>query len=310
MSSKDNAIEIDSDSDDSKTPTDNQVEVNPDDYEQPEIPARVLGIGDEDFVCLTYTTNDIDIMKHPYYWMEQSEMASFVRVIQHKSPDVHFVEKPLLPAIDFECKKLPESVKIYSRNMNDGHPERNPNGHWVHFSIYRDIQKIVIAEACAAGTISWRDAYTKIIKKLLCGIGWVDDASKIRLFKDKRNKQWSNMRWGVDYQKIVTASENIPTCGPFVLSASEYAYEGNSDWTEFFEKREVAANRNEVLDHFKENLIVYLNNLQQKDTSWNDEEYEYAMQVRDDLEGKVTKRSKKRGYSREEKVNTSKRNKY
>ena len=49
MSSKDNAIEVDCDSDESKTPTDNQVEVNPDDYEQPEIPSRVLGIGDDDF---------------------------------------------------------------------------------------------------------------------------------------------------------------------------------------------------------------------------------------------------------------------
>ena len=53
MSSKDNAINIDSDSDDFTTPTDNQVEqVNLGDYEQPEIPSRVLEIGDEDFACL------------------------------------------------------------------------------------------------------------------------------------------------------------------------------------------------------------------------------------------------------------------
>ena len=64
MSSKDNAIKIDSDSDDSKRPTDNQVEVNPDDYDQTEIPPRVLEIGDEDFASLTYETKYIDVMKH------------------------------------------------------------------------------------------------------------------------------------------------------------------------------------------------------------------------------------------------------
>ena len=33
--------------------------------------------------------------------------------------------------------------------MNTGHPEHNQQGHCVHFSFYKDIQKIVIAEACA-----------------------------------------------------------------------------------------------------------------------------------------------------------------
>ena len=139
MSSKDNAIKIDSDSDDSKTPTDNQVEMNHDDYEQGQILSRELEIGDEDSACLTYKTKDIDLMKHPYYWVEQPEMVSFVRFIQHKSPDVHFVENTLLPVIYYKCEKLPESVKIYPCNMNDGHPKENPNGHWVHFSIYKDI---------------------------------------------------------------------------------------------------------------------------------------------------------------------------
>ena len=86
------------------------------------------------------------------------------------------------------------------------------------------------------------------------------------------------------------------------MAASEYAYEGNSDWSEFLQIKKVFADRNEVLDRFKENLIVYLNNLQKKDTSWNDEEYEYAMQVRDNLEGKVKKRSNIRGDSGERKT--------
>ena len=85
------------------------------------------------------------------------------------------------------------------------------------------------------------------------------------------------------------------------MAASEYAYEGNSDWSEFLQIKKVFADRNEVLDRFKENLIVYLNNLQKKDTSWNDEEYEYVMQVRDNLEGKVKKRSNNRGDSRKKK---------
>ena len=59
-----------------------------------------------------------------------------------------------------------------------------------------------------------------------------------------------------------------------------------------------------------QNIIVYLNNLQKKDTSWNDEEYEYAMQVRDNLEGKVKKRSNNRGDSGEKKNKKGKRNKY
>ena len=88
MSSKDNAIEINCDSDESKTPTDNQVEVNPDEYEQPDIPSRVLGIGDEDFARLTYETKDIDLMRHQCYWIEQPEMASFVRVGKDKSQNV------------------------------------------------------------------------------------------------------------------------------------------------------------------------------------------------------------------------------
>ena len=94
------------------------------------------------------------------------------------------------------------------------------------------------------------------------------------------------------------------------MSASEYAYEGNSDWSNFFDYKQVAANRNEIFDRFKENLILYLNNLKQKDTSWNDEEFEYAMQVRDNLEGKIRKRSKMRSDNAVDKVNTGKRNKY
>ena len=74
--------------------------------------------------------------------------------------------------------------------------------------------------------------------------------------------------------------------------------------------KKVFADRNEVLDRFKENPIVYLNNLQKKDTSWNDEEYEYVMQVRDNLEGKVKKRSNNRGDSGEKKSKKGKRNKY
>ena len=62
MSSKGNAIEIDCDSNEYKTPTDNQVDVNPDNYEHPEITSRVLGIGDEDFVCLTYETKETLIL--------------------------------------------------------------------------------------------------------------------------------------------------------------------------------------------------------------------------------------------------------
>ena len=198
MSSKGNAIQIDSDSDESKTPTDNQVEMNPDDYKQPDIPSRVLGIGDEDFACLTYETKDIDIMRHQYYWMEQPEIASFVRVIKHKSPNVHFVEKPLLPKNRLNCEKLPASVKIYSRNMNTGHPERNPNGHWVHFSLYKDMQKIVIAEACVEDAKTWREEYSKYVKDILYGIGWVDDASKVRLFEDNgKDEKWNKSRWGV-----------------------------------------------------------------------------------------------------------------
>ena len=122
--------------------------------------------------------------------------------------------------------------------------------------------------------------------------------------------QWRGCQWFVDYHKFITADENIPSCGPFVMSASEYAYEGNSDWSKFFEYKQVAANRNEIFDRFKENLILYLNNLKQKDKSWNDEEFEYAMQVRDNLEGKIRKRSKMRSDNAVDKVNTGKRNKY
>ena len=64
MSSKDNAIGIDCDSDESKTSTDNQVEMNPDDYVQPDVPSRAFGIGSDDFVFLTYETKDIDLMRH------------------------------------------------------------------------------------------------------------------------------------------------------------------------------------------------------------------------------------------------------
>ena len=139
MSSKDNSIGIDWDSDESKPSTDNQVEVNPDDCVQPDVPSRAFGIGSDDFVFLTYETKDIDIMRHQYYWIEQPEMVSFVRVIKQKSPIVHFFENPLLPAIDYNWEKLPASVKIYSRNMNTGHHTTNPNRHCVHFSLYKDI---------------------------------------------------------------------------------------------------------------------------------------------------------------------------
>ena len=81
MSSKDNAIEIHSDSDDSSTKTGVQVDVNPEDYVQPDIPSRVLGIGDDEFACLTYEAKDIEIMKHPYFWIDQPHMASFIKVI-------------------------------------------------------------------------------------------------------------------------------------------------------------------------------------------------------------------------------------
>ena len=53
MSSKDNAIEIHSDSDDSSTKTGVQVDVIPEDYVQPDIPSRILWIGDDEFSCLT-----------------------------------------------------------------------------------------------------------------------------------------------------------------------------------------------------------------------------------------------------------------
>ena len=53
MSTKESAIEIHSDSDDSNTKTGVQVDVNPEDYVQPDIPSRVLGIGDDEFACLT-----------------------------------------------------------------------------------------------------------------------------------------------------------------------------------------------------------------------------------------------------------------
>ena len=67
-------------------------------------------------------------MRHQCYWIEQPEMASFVRVVEDKSPIVHFVENPLLPAIDYNWEKLAESVKIYSRNMNTGHHTTDQNG--------------------------------------------------------------------------------------------------------------------------------------------------------------------------------------
>ena len=54
MSSKENAINIDSESNESKTTTDNQVEVNPDDYKQGDITSRTLEIGDDYLSCLTH----------------------------------------------------------------------------------------------------------------------------------------------------------------------------------------------------------------------------------------------------------------
>ena len=196
--------------------------------------------------------------------------------------------------------------------MNTGHPEHNQQGHWVYFSFYKDIQKIVIAEACAETKNLWRQEYTNVIKKVLNCIGWVKEDSKVLLVdKNKRGQmQWRGCQWFVDYHHFVTADENIPSCGPFVMAASEFAYEGNSDWSEFYQIQSDFASRNKVFDRFKENLILYLNNLKQKDTSWNDEEFEYAMQVRDNLEGKIRKRSKMRSDNAVENVNTGKRNKY
>ena len=52
-------------------------------------------------------------MKHPYCWIEKTEMASFIGVIQDKSPDIYFVENPLLPVMCSKCEKLSASVKIY-----------------------------------------------------------------------------------------------------------------------------------------------------------------------------------------------------
>ena len=139
----------------------------------------------------------------------------------------------------------------------------------------------------------------------------MDDASKVNLFDDYGNdKKLHKNNWGVDYIKGFSPREDIPNCGPFVMAASDIAYEGNSDWSEFFQMKDQFACRNEVFDRFKKNLIVYLNNLEQKDTSWNDEEFEYAMRVRDNLKGKIRKRSKKRDDSGEENVKTAKRNKY
>ena len=164
MSSMHEAIEIDSDSDESRNTNNLQDEVNPNGYVQPNIPTRALWIGTDDLACLTYKREDIQHMRHPFYWIEQLEMASFIRVIPDKSPNVHFVESPLLPKIDFRCDKLPESVGIYSRNLNDGNPEHDQNGHWAHFSIYKDLQKIVVAESCVADSQTWRDTYSEVIK--------------------------------------------------------------------------------------------------------------------------------------------------
>ena len=94
------------------------------------------------------------------------------------------------------------------------------------------------------------------------------------------------------------------------MAASEYAYEGRSDWSKFCQCNQILVNREEVLDRFKENLIVYLNNLTKNDTTWNDNEYEYAMKVKDDLEEKkTTKKIKRRGDCGEDKFKKVKRNK-
>ena len=120
--------------------------------------------------------------------------------------------------------------------MNTGHHTTNQNGHCVHFSVYKDIQKIVIAEACVEGAITWRDEYSTVIKQLLYGIGWVEDASKVKLFEDNGyGDKWAKSRWVVHYIHDVSENEHIPNCGPFVMAASEYAYEGNSDWSEFLQ---------------------------------------------------------------------------
>ena len=82
----------------------------------------------------------------------------------------------------------------------------------------------------------------------------MDDASKVKLFEDKgKDGKWNLSRWGVDYIKNNSASEHIPNCEPFVMATLEYAYKGNSDWSEFFWTKEEFADRNEVLDHFKKN---------------------------------------------------------
>ena len=134
MSSKDKVINIDSKSDKSKTSTDNQVEMNPEGYNQPEIPPGTLGIGDEEFESLTYTNNDINIIQGVHIiglsnlkW----QLQSYSRQVSRCS----FFENPFLPAIYPKYEKIPASVKIYSRNMNDRHPKDIQYEHWVHFSI-------------------------------------------------------------------------------------------------------------------------------------------------------------------------------
>ena len=94
-----------------------------------------------------------------------------------------------------------------------------------------------ISEACAAGGNKWRQEYSTVLKQLLYGIGWVDNASKVKLFDDNRYDvdKLNLSRWGVDYHKYVSGSEHIPNCGPFVMVASEYEYKGNSDWTNSFQ---------------------------------------------------------------------------
>ena len=94
----------------------------------------------------------------------------------------------------------------------------------------------MIAEACVEGEKTQREEYSTVLKQILYGIGWVDDASRIKLFEDKENdEKWVKSRWGVDYIQCISKSEDIPNCGPFIMAASEYTYEGNRDWLEFFQ---------------------------------------------------------------------------
>ena len=60
--------------------------------------------------------------------------------------------------------------------------------------------------------------------------------------------QWICAHWDPG---DASKNEDIPNCEPLVMAASEYVYEGNSDWSDFLQIQKVFANRNEVLNCFK-----------------------------------------------------------